>query len=113
MKQWEMWQCCKNKCILPFFSKKLSQKVILCTIFHKFDLLFLFDFNITKMHIFCNFFKSRLLLSQTKNDFYWQPILTKLIHLRFWSDGAGFKTEAQKCFDARTMHKKASGRWSR
>ena len=65
---------------------------------------FLFDFNITKMHVFCNFFKRRLLLSQTKNDFYWQPILKKLIHLRFWSDGAGFKTEAQICFDARTMH---------
>ena len=56
------------------------------------------------MHIFCNFFKRRLLLSQTKNDFYWQPIQKKLIHLRFWSDGAGFKTETQKCFDARTMH---------
>ena len=56
------------------------------------------------MHIFCNFFKRRLLLSQTKNDFYWQPILKKLIHLRFSSDGAGFETEAQKCFDARTMH---------
>ena len=56
------------------------------------------------MDIFCNFFKRRLLLSQTKNDFYWQPILKKLIHLRFWSDGAGFKTETQKCFDARTMH---------
>ena len=59
--------------------------------FHKFDLFFLFGFNITKMHIFCNFFKRRLLLSQTKNDFYWQPILKKLIHLRFWSDGAGLK----------------------
>ena len=35
---------------------------------------------------------------------YWQPILKKLIHLRFWSDGAGFKTEAQKFFNARTMH---------
>ena len=56
------------------------------------------------MHIFCNYFKRRLLLSQTKNDLYWQPILKKLIHLRFWSDGAGFKTEAQKCFDAKTMH---------
>ena len=72
MKQWGMWHYRKNKCILPFFSKKWSQKVILCTIFHKFDLFFLFDFNITKMHIFCNFFKRRLLLSQTKNDFYWQ-----------------------------------------
>ena len=49
------------------------------------------------MRIFCNFFK-RLLLFQTKNDFYWQPILKKLILLRFWSDGAGFKTEAQKFF---------------
>ena len=57
MKQWGMWHYCKNKCILPFFSKKWSQKVILCTIFHKFDLFFLFDFNITKMHIFCNFLK--------------------------------------------------------
>ena len=57
------------------------------------------------MHIFCSFFKRRLLLFQTKNDFYWQPILKKLIQLRFWSDdGAGFKTEAQKFFNARTMH---------
>ena len=65
---------------------------------------FLFDFNITKMHIICSFFKTRLLLFQTKNDLYWQPILKKLIRLRFWSDGAGFKTEAQKFFNARTMH---------
>ena len=56
------------------------------------------------MQIFCSFFKRRLLLFQTKNDFYWQPILKKLIHLRFWLDGAGFKTEAQKFFNARTMH---------
>ena len=28
----------------------------------------------------------------------------KLIHLRFWSDGADFRTEAQKFFNARTMH---------
>ena len=55
------------------------------------------------MHIFCSFFE-RLLLFQTKNDFYWQPILKKLIHLRFWSDDAGFKTEAQKFFNATTMH---------
>ena len=72
--------------------------------FSQISSIFRFDFNITKMHIFCNFFTRRLLLPQTKNDFYWQPILKKLIHLRFWSDGAGFKTEAQKCFDARTMH---------
>ena len=39
-----------------------------------------------------------------KNKLYWQPILKKLIHLRFWSDGAGFKTEAQKLFNARIMH---------
>ena len=46
---------------------------------------------------FAVFLKRRLLLFQTKNDFYWLPILKKLIHLRFWSDdGAGFKTEAQK-----------------
>ena len=57
------------------------------------------------MHIFCSFFiKRRLLLFQTKNDFYWQPILEKLIHVRVWSDSAGFKTEAQKFFNARTMH---------
>ena len=56
------------------------------------------------MHIFCSFLKTRLLLFQTTNDLYWQPILKKLIHLRFWSDGAGFKTEAQKFFNARTMH---------
>ena len=35
---------------------------------------------------------------------YWQPILKKLMHLRYWSDDAGFKTEAQKFFNARTMH---------
>ena len=69
MKQWGLWHYCKSKCSLPFFSKKWSQKVILCTIFHKFDLFFLFGFNITKMDIFCNFFKRRLLLSQTKDDF--------------------------------------------
>ena len=28
----------------------------LCTVFHKFDSFFLFDFNIAKMHIFCSFF---------------------------------------------------------
>ena len=57
------------------------------------------------MRILCSFFKRRLLLFQTKNDFYWQLILKKLIHLRFWSDdGAGFKTEAQNFFNARTMH---------
>ena len=48
------------------------------------------------MQIFCSFFKRRLLLFQTKNDFYWQAILKKLIHLRFWSDGAGLKTKVQK-----------------
>ena len=53
---------------------------------------------------FAVFLKGRLLLFQTKNDFYWQPILKNFIHLRFWSDGAGFKTEAQKFFHARTMH---------
>ena len=74
MKQWGMLHYCKNKCILPFFSKKRSQEVILRTIFHKFDLFFLFDFNITKLYIFCSFFKTRLLLFQTKN-LYWQPIL--------------------------------------
>ena len=56
------------------------------------------------MHIFCSFFKTRLLLFQTTNELYWQPILKKLIHLRFWSDGAGYKTDAQKFFNARTMH---------
>ena len=56
------------------------------------------------LQIFCSFFSRRLLLFQTKNDSYWQPILKKLIHLKFWSDGAGFKTEAQKFFDAKTMH---------
>ena len=56
------------------------------------------------MHIFCSVFKRRLLFFQTKNDFYWQPILKKLTHLRFWSDGAGFKTEVQKFFNARTMY---------
>ena len=50
---------------------------------------FLFDFNIAKMHIFCSVLK-RLLLFQTKNGLYWEPILKKLIH------DAGFKTEAQK-----------------
>ena len=54
---------------------------------------------------FAVFLKRRLLLFQTKNDFYCLPILKKLIHLRFWfDDGAGFKTEAQKFFNARTMH---------
>ena len=56
------------------------------------------------MHIFCSFFKTRLPLFRTKNDLYWQPILKKLIHLRFWSDGAGFNTDGQKFFYARTMH---------
>ena len=56
------------------------------------------------MQILCSFFKKRLLLFQTKNDLYWQRILKKLIHLRFWSDGASFKTEAHKLFNARTMH---------
>ena len=55
------------------------------------------------MHIFCNFFKRRLLLSQTKNDLL-ATNSKKINTLRFWSDSAGFKTEAQKCFDARTMH---------
>ena len=49
------------------------------------------------MHIFRSFFfRKGLLLFQTKNNFHWQPILEKLIHLRFWSDGAGFRTESQK-----------------
>ena len=26
------------------------------------------------------------------------------MHLRFWSDGADFRTEAHKLFNARTMH---------
>ena len=56
--------------------------------------MFLFDFNIAEMHIFCSFFKKITVVSDKKN-LYWKPILKKLIHLRFWSDGAGFRTEAQ------------------
>ena len=72
--------------------------------FHKFDLFFLFDFNIAKMHIFCSYFKKKVTVV---SDQKWPLLATnskKIIHLRFWSDGAGFKTEAQKFFNARTMH---------
>ena len=60
--------------------------------------IFLFDFNIAKMHIFFSFLKKITVISE--------PILKKLLHLRFWYGGAGFKTEAQKFFNARTMHQK-------
>ena len=33
-----------------------------------------------------------------------QNYAKKLMHPRFWSDGADFRTEAQKFFNAGTMH---------
>ena len=57
------------------------------------------------MHTFCSFFEKKITVVSDKNNLYWQPILKKkLIHLRFWSDGAGLRTEAQKFFNTRTMH---------
>ena len=71
--------------------------------FYKFDSFFLFHFNIAKMHIFCSFFfkdyccfRQKKLLLATNSK--------KLVHLRFWSDGADCRTEGQKFFNARTMH---------
>ena len=64
--------------------------------FHKFDSFFLFDFNIAKMHVFCSFLIKRLLLFQRKNNVFWQPVPKKSTNLRFWSDGADFRTETQE-----------------
>ena len=80
-------------------------KKLFYTQFLQIWLIFLFDSNIAKMHIFCSFFSKRLLLFQAKlNNLYRQQILQKLMHLRFWYDGADFRTEAQKFFNARTLH---------
>ena len=58
------------------------------------------------MHILCSFFKKITVVSD-KNKVYWQQIpkgYKKLTHLRFWSDGTDFRTEAQNFFNARAMH---------
>ena len=71
--------------------------------FHKFDSFFYLILTLPKCTYFAVFFSKRLLLFQTKNNLHWQPILKNLMHLRFWSDGADFRTEAQKFFNARTI----------
>ena len=69
-----------------------------------YNLFFLFDFNITKCTSFAVFLKEDYCCFRPKMTFIGNQFLKKLIHLRFWSDGADFKTEAQKFFNARTMH---------
>ena len=56
---------------------------------------------------FAVLFKKITVVSDKKSNVYWQPIPKRyknLTHLRFWSDGADFRTEAQKFFNAGTMH---------
>ena len=72
--------------------------------FSQFDSFFLFDFNIAKMHIFCSFVFKKITVVSDKNNVYRQPIPKKLMHLRFWSNVADLRTEAQKVFNASTMH---------
>ena len=103
MKQWGMWHYCK-KVYFSFLLWEMKSKSYFMHNFSQIWFCFLFDFNIAKMHIFCSFFEKITVVSDQK----WPLLATNSEKIntivRLWSDGAGFKTEAQKSFNARTMH---------
>ena len=57
------------------------KKLIFCTIFHKFDSFFFYlILTLPKCTPFAVFFKKITVVSDKKNNLYWQPILKKILN---------------------------------
>ena len=80
--------------------KKLFYVQFFTNLIHFFYLIL----TLPKCTSFVVFFLKDYCWFQTKNNFHWHPILKKIMHLRFWSNGADFRTEAQKFFHVRTIY---------